>query len=184
MDQTNISGGSLPPSGSNNKIIKIILIVLVVVIIAGGIFYFWSQNNKNTQSLNTSGNPPSKVSTEQVLNSLDEASMKARDAVRIADIGAIRTKLETYRDTHNDSYPESLQLLDKSYSDPSTKQPYFYARCGTQNYHLGANLETNYTEYLQSDDDKGPMCSTDKIDGGDSKECNGEKGLFCYDFAF
>lgn len=163
---------------------KIILGVLLIVIIAGGIFYFWSQNNKGAQNLNTSENSSSLAPGEQILNSLDEAETKARDATRIADIGAIRTKLEIYRDSHNDTYPDSLQALDKTYSDPSTKQPYFYVRCGTQNYHLGANLETNYTTYLQADDDKGPMCGADKIDGGDNKGCGGTKGLFCYDFAF
>mgnify|MGYP001600267456 CR=1 FL=1 len=166
------------------KVIKIILVVSLVVIVAGGIFYFWSQNNKGAQNLSTSGNSLSQVSTEQVLNSLDEARTKSMDAKRIADIGAIRTKLEAYRDSHNDSYPESLQMLDKTYSDPSTNQLYFYARCEAQSYHLGANLETNYTTYLQSDDDKGPMCSGDKIEGADNKGCDGTNGLFCYDFAF
>ncbi len=166
------------------KEIKIILIVLLIVIMAGGIFYFWSQNNKGIQNLSTSGNSLSQVPTEQVLNSLDDARAKARDAVRIADIGAIRSKLEVYRDANNDSYPESFQMLDKTYSDPSTNQPYFYARCEAQSYHLGASLETNYAAYLQSDDDKGPMCSADKIDGADNKGCDGTNGLFCYDFAF
>ncbi len=183
MDQTNISGGNLPPNGSWSKIIKIILGVLAVVIIVGGIF-FWLQNNKNVQNLGTSDDSLSQISDEQVLSGLDEARIKARDAVRIADIRAIGSKLEIYRDSHNDSYPESLQMLDKFYLDPSTKQPYFYARCGMQNYHLGANLETNYPTYLQSDNDKVFICSTDKIDGADNKGCNGEKGLFCYDFAF
>jgi len=189
MDQTNFPKG-----------IKTILLVLLIVLVAVGIFYFWSKNdNKVSQNVSTSDNLLPEVSNniatnqpsaEQVLNALDDARTKGRDAKRVADIASIRVMLELYYDDHN-SYPESLQVLltnfkleNKSSNDPSTNQPYFYTRCGTENYHLGANLEINNINYLQVDNDKGPMCSADKIDGADNKGCDGANGLFCYDLAF
>ena len=128
---------------------------------------------------------------------LGSAQSKARDAVRIADIAQIRLALELYANKH-DKYPANLnEYLEfsnfssnpekKPWADPLTLKPYLYALCGgkdyvSSNYHLGANLENSDAANLQSDDDKQAVCSADKINGDDSSGCDGQKGLYCYDF--
>ena len=148
----------------------IVIIVVVVLIAVGGGTVFLLQKIKG------------KPEIEQVLNTLDDAKTKLRDTRRITDIKLIQLNVEIYYDAHGDSYPESLSMLDSQPADPSTGKPYFYARCGAQNYHIGANLETK-SSGLNSDDDKAPQCAEDKINGDDNHGCDGQQGVFCYDFA-
>lgn len=171
---------------------RVIVIIVLAIIVAAGTLYFWFLGNtqKFTQGINTS---PSNPLGQVVLDSLGQAQMKARDSLRVADLRQIQNALELWYDAHNNSYPDKLEMLNELNisdnavkelynvpKDPATKQPYFYARCGTQNYHLGANLETS-NSVLQSGSHKAPMCASDKINGTGNNGCDGKEGFFCYD---
>lgn len=169
------------PTSGANKVAKIIAITVLTILVLAGIFYFWSLNNAKKLT--------------QVSNNLNQELAKTRDMERVADLRGIHTGLELWYYAHSSSYPDRLEILNlpsnlttlfsdstKKFSidDPLTKQPYFYTRCGTDSYHLGANLETNSPD-LQSDSDKAQMCASDKINGADNKGCDGKEGFFCYD---
>lgn len=86
-----------------------------------------------------------------VLVSLNSARSKARDTQRIADIKQIQTALEMYFDS-NGAYPTDLATLVTGGQlpaqpvDPSTRNAYGYARCGTNNtdYTIAADLENDH----------------------------------------
>ncbi len=82
-----------------------------------------------------------------VLVSLQSSRAKARDAKRIADIGAIQTALALYYDSHN-QYPADLHglvtdnLLPADPAGPNTGESYSYVvSSDSLAYHLGATLE-------------------------------------------
>ncbi len=84
-----------------------------------------------------------------VLVSLQSSRAKARDAKRIADIGAIQQALALYYDS-NSQYPATLAGLTTTYlpvvpSGPNAGETYSYALASGNDkglsYHLGATLE-------------------------------------------
>ncbi|MCE9586677.1 FKBP-type peptidyl-prolyl cis-trans isomerase, partial [Candidatus Uhrbacteria bacterium] len=100
-----------------------------------------------------------------VLDSLEQARMKGRDARRVADIKQLQLALELYYDS-NGAYPSVLSrdaLVTKGFisavpTDPSTAQPYQYAGLGSgtcSGYHLGARLEIATSSALSVDSDGG-----------------------------
>jgi hypothetical protein len=89
-----------------------------------------------------------KLATGQSPQSLVDARLKARDAVRISNLYNIQLALELY-DNDYLSYPSSLSALAPKYvssvpTDPLDKTPYFYTRVGAS-YSLKANLESAST---------------------------------------
>lgn len=83
---------------------------------------------------------------------LNNARMKARDAVRIADTKLIKTALELYMND-NGSCPSKLAdleqryLLGRTYVDPVSKADYEYVLNGEQNCQVCFNLEEPWDGY-------------------------------------
>ena len=119
--------------------------------------------------------------------SLDNAPA-SRDARGIVDIKQLQLALELYFDGkgNGSSYPVSLDLLaTNGYisaipSDPLTREPYYYIRCGLAFYHIAADLENAGSAALASDADK-KMCAADTIQYDDRTSCKGATGGYCYD---
>lgn len=112
----------------------------------------------------------------------------SRDARRITDIKQLQLALELYFDGkgNGSSYPVSLDLLaTNGYipaipSDPLTREPYYYIRCGLAFYHIAADLENAGSAALASDADK-KMCAADTIQYDDRTSCKGTAGRYCFD---
>ncbi len=146
-----------------------------------------------------------------VLASLNSARQKSRDAKRVSDIQNLQLALELSFDSNNE-YPDSLLDLSPNFIpsdpiDPFTSAAYAYdnltsagVACVTASgdcvtYHLGANLEGNGNNVLDTDADvcvaAGTGCarvfagtSLSGIDEGGAtpNDCVGTgAGVYCYD---
>jgi|SRR6185295_15538033 len=133
-----------------------------------------------------------------VLASLNNARLKARDARRVADIKQLQLALALYFDS-NSAYPAVItgNTLAPTYistvpTDPLSHANYVYVSLGTgatcTSYHLGAILEDNGSQSLNSDSDAAaasPTCtgsspSTDFT--GTSAACTSSAGTdACFD---
>ncbi len=122
-----------------------------------------------------------------VLSSLNVAREKGRDARRIADVKQIQLGAELYFDDHSEAYPQSLDELAPNYLpalpvDPLTGASYLYANCSPTSYHVGTSLEDATAKALLEDNDLGPMCDADPINGADEAACfDGAIGAACFD---
>lgn len=119
-----------------------------------------------------------------VLASLNTARLKSRDARRVADLKQIQLAMQLYYDA-NSSYPTStLDSLTPTYiatipTDPvgQTAYPVTLVAAGNT-YHIGANLEDENNQALNSDLDD----TTTNVNGGDTVDCaGGSTGRYCYD---
>ena len=103
-----------------------------------------------------------------VLVSLNSARTRSRDARRLADIGQIRTALETYH-LDNGQYPATAgwqaSLTGGGYmtvvpTDPQNQSAYTYAGCNSNaNYVLADTLENTNDPSLDNDVDA-QTCAT------------------------
>lgn len=134
----------------------------------------------------TQGETPATERTQGIVDSLQTARTKSRDAIRISNIQMIKLGLELYFDAHQ-NYPDTLSLLvDEKFIpspmpvDPLDNVPYTYHKLtqnGSASYTLGASLENSDNTALQSDAD----ATNTFIHSEDSQGCNGETGRYCYD---
>ncbi len=126
-----------------------------------------------------------------VLASLNTARLKARDARRVADIKQLQLALQLFYDA-NSSYPTTTAMagLNPTYiatipEDPVQQTAYLYDPLSSgASYHIGANLEDQNNQALNSDQD---TVSTN-INGADKSgaspsDCAGSTatGRSCYD---
>lgn len=120
---------------------------------------------------------------------LESDRAKARDARRVADVRQLQLADELYFDATG-AYAASLEKLAPDYLnkipvDPLDGAPYYYYRCASNSYHLGANLENSDNPALQNDDDKTKLCASDRVNGGDGAGCDGTTNRrFCFDVFF
>ena len=149
--------------------------------------------------------PSSAKPIEEILKkilepSISEASVKARDARRIADIRQLQIALEMYYD-YNSKYPKDLQslatykfksgiaIMPEIQEDPLTSVPYSYYLCSAGSYHLGATLELPNNAALRGDQNINSLCAGDIVDGisaapncGKDNKATKETDL-CYDIS-
>lgn len=126
-----------------------------------------------------------------VLVSLQSSRAKARDAKRIADIGAIQQALALYYDSNN-AYPAgpaatgfaalvSAGLLPAVPVGPNAGEVYFYGPSADNlSYHLGADLEqvTAGTGVLATDRDCTSLTGGTPLCGGFSAGIDASAGGF------
>lgn len=136
--------------------------------------------------------------------SLSVARGRSRDARRISDIREIQKALELFFDAHK-TYPPALdnivsEGLLRVGSAAKPKEPrggdYYYLRCSSTRYHLGADLEGKNNSALNSDLNDSPCPGSDFFgkplpgasnddakcmkDGGDMVRFTTYSG-YCYD---
>ncbi len=118
-----------------------------------------------------------------VLASLNTARLKSRDARRVADLKQVQLAMQLYYDA-NSAYPTStLSVLTPTYiatipTDPVGQVAYPATLVtGGATYHIGANLEDENNQALNSDLDD----VTTNVNGADTADCSGAAGRYCYD---
>ena len=123
-----------------------------------------------------------------VLASLNTARQKSRDARRVADIKQVQLAMQLYYDASS-TYPTALSELAPIYiatipSDPVAQAAYFYEPlpngCTTacSSYHVGADLEDENNQALNSDQDDADTVFTAT---DDTTGCAGAADRYCYD---
>ncbi len=124
-----------------------------------------------------------------VLASLNTARQKSRDARRVADIKQLQLAMQLYYDASS-TYPTALAQLTPTFiatipTDPVAQAAYPYEAlppaCTTacSSYHLGANLEDENNQALNSDQDDQNTVITAADDDVDC--ANGTTSRYCYD---
>lgn len=138
-----------------------------------------------------------------VLASLNTARLKSRDTRRVADVKQLQLALQLYFDAHG-NYPATLAALAPTYiavipTDPTNQSQYIYDGQDTdgtastcESYHMGASMEDNTNQALNSDVDVLPANVGTKCNGsgdpfsGRADKCVGTTDLSgttdnCYD---
>lgn len=115
---------------------------------------------------------------------LNQVSVKGRDARRVEDLKELHNALQLYFDA-NSNYPTTLSGLAPTYlpvvpRDPIGQVAYPYDQTsGGASFHLGANLEQEDSQMLNSDAD----INTITVRGADTASCDGSTSTerHCYD---
>ncbi len=136
---------------------KLFLIIAALLIIGAG--FWWAYRSSlpqwlggaTTSPINVNATMPATVEQElrqraQQATALQQLK-RARDSRRMNDLFTLQTLLESYKNDHDDAYPQSLSELAPTYigsvpTDPGTGVSYQYSRsAGTVSYSITYTLE-------------------------------------------
>jgi hypothetical protein len=125
--------------------------------------------------------------SELLIQPLETAKSKARDALRISNMSQLRLANEFYYDDNSRYAPKLEQLTSRYIAELPDNEPegtiYHYSiRPDAKSYHLGVSVESDSS--LQQDDDFSSITRgwVGGFSGSDSSPCKlGDVGKYCYD---